>query len=308
MAMENWADDEVAVLQAHQQHLLQTGYADLLVGRLIERLRDANLFDRCLLIVVADHGISFRKGMSGRSPSEKSLAEIMSVPLFIKLPGQRTGDVIDLNVETTDILPTILDVIQLHLPTPLSGQSVIDPDFTERPMKRFTDDHRVFEVDGSFDAKYDVLGEQIALFGTGADPLRVFRIGPYSELVGRKLDDLRLDGKASIRVFPVNFAADVTYADGLPVPAHLEGKVAPRPSPRTPIRIAVAVNDVVWGTTQTYQVSYLKDFWRVMLPESAFENGSNKIRVFQIEDSADGPILAECQIGPQVAGPELPFE
>lgn len=307
-AMENWTDDEVVVLQAHQQHLLQTGYTDLLIGQLIDRLRRADLFDRCLLVVVADHGVSFRKGMSGRAPTEKSLAEIMSVPLFIKLPGQRTGDVIDLNVETTDILPTILDVIQLDLPAPLGGQSLIDPGFAERPTKRFTDDHRVFEVNGSFEAKYDVLVEQIARFGTGEDPLRIFKIGPHSELLGRNLNELRLGGKSSMRIFPVNFAADVTYADGLPVPAHLEGMIAPPPAPRTPVRMAVAVNDVVWGTTQTFQVNYLKDFWRVMLPESAFENGSNKIRIFQIEESADGPILAECQIGPPELGPKLPFE
>jgi hypothetical protein len=307
-AMENWADDEVVVLQAHQQHVLQTGYADLLIGRLIDRLRQAELFDSCLLVVVADHGISFRKGMSGRAPTEKSLAEIMSVPLFIKLPGQRTGDVIDLNVETTDILPTILDVIQLDPQTPLHGQSLIDSDFRERPTKRFEDDHRVFEIDGSFDAKYNVLAEQIALFGTGEDPLRIFRIGPHSELVGRKLDELRLGGKSTLRIGPVNFDADVIYADGQPVPAHLEGKVAPPLAPRNPVRIAVAVNDVVWGTTQTYQVKYLKDYWRVMLPELAFKNGTNRIRIFQIEDSASGPVLAECRIGSREIGPKLPFE
>ena len=119
---EQWADDEQAVLQAHQQHLLQQGYTDRLVGELIDHLRRLDLFDRCLLVIVADHGVSFRSGMPGRLPNEKNLADVMSVPLFIKLPGQTNGDMIDLNAETTDVLPTILDVLKLSPPTPLGGQ------------------------------------------------------------------------------------------------------------------------------------------------------------------------------------------
>ena len=39
---------------------LQVGYTDRLVGRILERLRQAGLFDRAMVVVTADHGVSFR--------------------------------------------------------------------------------------------------------------------------------------------------------------------------------------------------------------------------------------------------------
>ncbi len=302
---EEWADDELVVLQAHQQYLLQLGYTDKLLGELMDRLRQTGQFDRCLLIVMADHGVSFRPAMHGRLPTAKNLADIMSVPLFIKLPGQESGDVVDLNVEITDVLPSILDVLKLEPPISVRGQSVLAADFAERPKKVFTDDEHVFEVDGAFESRYDVLVELLAKFGTGADPMRIFKIGPHSELLGRRLDEVNLSGNSSIQIRPVNFSAGVDYDSSRPVPTQLEAKIEPEASAARTVRFAIAVNDTIWGTTQTYSVSYLQNFWRVMLPESAFRNGNNEIRIFQIEDSSDGITLAECSVGPVTKGPTL---
>ena len=41
----------------------------------------------------------------------------MSVPLFIKLPGQTEGRIDDRNVESVDILPTIADVLGISIGT-----------------------------------------------------------------------------------------------------------------------------------------------------------------------------------------------
>ena len=46
--------------QALQRHLLQLGFVDRLLGQLIARLRRTGLWDRAMVVVVADHGISFR--------------------------------------------------------------------------------------------------------------------------------------------------------------------------------------------------------------------------------------------------------
>jgi hypothetical protein len=303
---EDWADDELAVLQAHQQHLLQEGFTDKLLGELIDRLRRDGLFDRCLLVVMADHGISFRAGLSGRLPTEKNLADVMSVPLFIKLPGQKVGDVVDLNVETTDVLPTILDVLKLTPPTPLPGQSLISPDFVERPVKTFTDDEHVFKIDGQFEARYDILIQQLARFGTGDDPLRIFKIGPHSELLGRRLDELTLADDSTIKVHPVNFEPTFERAADNRIPARLQAMIDGQST--LPVQFAVAVNDVIWGTTQTYRARYLQHYWSVMLPESAIQDGRNQFRIFQIEDSPQGLRLSECSIGPSAARPELPIE
>ena len=62
--------------------------------------RNGDQLDRCLLIVTADHGVSFRAGHSRRLPDAANLSDIASVPLFIKLPGQTEGRVDDRNVES----------------------------------------------------------------------------------------------------------------------------------------------------------------------------------------------------------------
>ena len=94
----------------HQRHLLQVGFVDTLVGRLVARLRELGIYDRTLLIVTADHGASYREGMPRRNATERNLADIVRVPLFIKRPGQKAGAVVDGVAESVDILPTIADV------------------------------------------------------------------------------------------------------------------------------------------------------------------------------------------------------
>ncbi len=103
-------------LQAYQRHLLQVGYADRLLGDLLERLRDTGMYDRSLVVVTADHGMSFREGESGRVASQANLEDIAFVPLFVKQPGQERGEVVDHHVETIDVLPTIAEVLGFRIP------------------------------------------------------------------------------------------------------------------------------------------------------------------------------------------------
>jgi membrane-anchored protein YejM (alkaline phosphatase superfamily) len=114
----DWANDEWAVAQIYQRHLLQVRYVDRLVGDLVQRLKQEGLWDRALIVVTADHGVSFRAGSPFKEPDDKNVADIMSVPLFIKLPGQHGGSISDLNVQSIDVLPTIPHVI-----SPTSAQS-----------------------------------------------------------------------------------------------------------------------------------------------------------------------------------------
>ena len=48
-----------------QRHLLQVGFADRFVGKLLDRLTAQGIFDETLLIITADHGTSFQHGSLG---------------------------------------------------------------------------------------------------------------------------------------------------------------------------------------------------------------------------------------------------
>ncbi len=59
-------DDPWLVQQAYRRHLLQVGYADRLVGRLRDRLVGSGIWNEALVVVTADHGVSFVVGRDGR--------------------------------------------------------------------------------------------------------------------------------------------------------------------------------------------------------------------------------------------------
>jgi hypothetical protein len=63
-------------------------------------------------------------------------AEIINVPLFVKLPGQRDAVVSDKNVELIDIAPTLAEILGFELPWVTDGSSVFDKKTSSRPRKR----------------------------------------------------------------------------------------------------------------------------------------------------------------------------
>jgi arylsulfatase A-like enzyme len=83
---------------------------DDMIGDLLESIEKHVGLGRSLIVLTADHGEEFRDhGMFGHGHSLHQ--EVIRVPLIIasgSLPG---GRIIDNHVRTTDILPTVLDVI-----------------------------------------------------------------------------------------------------------------------------------------------------------------------------------------------------
>ena len=118
---ERWFNGQLAT-QAWQRHLLQVGYTDRLLGTFIARLHKVGLWDKALVIVTPDHGISFRGGDLRRRPTHENLAELGFTPLFVKYPGQSEAQVVDSrHVTTLDILPTIADVLGITIPWHIGG-------------------------------------------------------------------------------------------------------------------------------------------------------------------------------------------
>ena len=105
---------------------MQVGFVDRKIGKLIAHLKAEGLYDRSLIIITADHGVSHLRSDFRRPISPTDYTEIMCLPLFVKVPHQRQGAVIDRNVDSVDILPTIAGVLGIDLPWPVDGQSALD--------------------------------------------------------------------------------------------------------------------------------------------------------------------------------------
>jgi hypothetical protein len=275
-----WTDDSWAITQMYQRHLLQVGLADKLLGDLTNRLKAVGLYDGSLIIITADHGICFRPKTIRRNPTKNNYQDIMPIPLLIKAPNQKKGAISDRNVETIDILPTITEILGIDLPWHIDGQSALKTDLPERKNKALYNINakkNVFEP--HIEAKYQTLERMINLFGTGSDD-RLFNIGTYSGLIGKRIAATDINKQASLEV---QLDHEDTYMvldpDASFIPANITGRIyANRPLDR-PIHLAVAVNGEIKAVTETFTRDGETRF-SALVPEKSFRDGFNDVRIF----------------------------
>ena len=294
----HWQNDELAVLHAQQRYLLQLQCVDRMVGELIDRLRDVGLYDRSLVFLASDHGVSFQPGEWRRGLSKKSAPDVLPTLLMIKLPGQQDGLVSDRNVESIDILPTIADVLGINVPWRMDGQSALDNTAYQRMRKQslMFDDKLVFRPD--FDLKYRSVAQQTERFGDGANPNDLFRVGPQPKLVGRTVEEFDLLPQSEVTVTIENRAAldPSNYATSVLLPCLLRGRVEAPSEQAGAVELAFAVNGTIRGVTRTYQLSGHEDVWFVMLPEDAFRADKFDLQVFVIADEGGAVRLSPARV------------
>ncbi|MCB9388260.1 MAG: sulfatase-like hydrolase/transferase [Acidimicrobiia bacterium] len=189
-----WLDDQYLADNQIQRDLLQVGYVDTMLGQMIDALESSEQWDDALVVVVADHGVSFEAGMPRRAPRPETFDDIARVPLFIKYPGQTTAAIDDSNVETVDIFPTVLDVAEVDATElTLDGVSLLQAR-EQRPDKRIwpyakggqpyvTPEVELPDVLPFWTQAYELYGED-----DGA--LNPYAEGKYRALVGTSVDQL----------------------------------------------------------------------------------------------------------------------
>jgi hypothetical protein len=279
-----WTDDEWLVRQGFQRHLLQTGLVDRLVGELVARLRAQGLYDRSLVVITADHGVSFHGGAQRRWLTEGNIEDLAPVPLIVKAPGQRRGRVDDSYVRTVDVLPTIADVLGVRIPWATDGRSALGPDapvrrtieLSNRAGDRFALGAAAFET-----RRGAALARQVGLFGFGREGPGLYGIGPHLGLLGRAIRELRPvpSGASSAAV---NGAAKLRAVDpgsGF-VPAHVTGRVR-GPAGERGHDIAIAVNGRIAAVAPSSKEGGEARF-SALVPESTLRPGRNELEVLAV--------------------------
>lgn len=296
---ELWTTDQLVVRHWWQRYLLQVQYADRFIGQLQDRLTETGLFDRCLLIVTADHGVSFMPGHSRREPDGANLPDILSVPMFIKLPQQRAGEVSDRNVETIDVLPTIADVLDYELPGPVDGASLLDPVGRPRPRKSlFRDGMELVVVDAAFPAKYESVDRMLAEFGSGSRDDRLWSAQILPELIGRDITEfeVRDDSPMTLSLRIGGAARGMERPDS--IPCCFEGRVIEWVGEPRSTDIAVAVNGRIVCTGRTSVDQPIRDWWLALAPESALPPGEHDVQVLMVDSEGAAPALIPCRTTP----------
>ncbi|HCV52256.1 MAG TPA: LTA synthase family protein [Exiguobacterium sp.] len=129
-------EDQTLDLSGYEDPMLKryyqtVHYVDTGVGKMIDELKQRNLWDQSLVIFYGDHdsglvneGSEMRKKADVSSPVAAFELE-RRIPLFIKKPDQQTGRVMKENGGQIDIAPTIIDLLNLKT-SYMMGQSLID--------------------------------------------------------------------------------------------------------------------------------------------------------------------------------------
>jgi hypothetical protein len=266
------------------------GYTDRLVGKFLRRLHRTGLWNKALIVVTADHGISYRGGDLRRRPTRRNLAELAFTPLFVKLPGQQQGRIDDdRHVQTVDILPTIADVLGIKIPWHTDGTSAL----AGGPGSSRVD---VASVTAPYTAalaqRRASLARQLDVLGSGSWGPQLAGTGRYRGLVGKPVASLQIVGSASgsatidaigsklLRAFPKRSQL---------VPSPLTGPVS---GLHTGDSIAFALD----GRIAAVSVVYRGPRFSELVPESAFRPGRNSVRAFVVSGAPSAPQLRELRV------------
>ena len=101
-------------------------HLDTLFGTFIQHLKQLKIYEESLIIFLSDHGEGFQEhGRLGHGGTVYQ--EMIRVPLLIKLPSRYNarGIRINQNVQTMDVMPTILEISRLPMPDFLQGKSLM---------------------------------------------------------------------------------------------------------------------------------------------------------------------------------------
>lgn len=292
---EIWTIDPLVVEAAWQRYLLQLGYVDLLLGKLIDQLQSEGLFDDCLLIVTADHGTGFLPGQSRRDPVNQNLPDLLSVPLFIKLPGQTEGVTSDRNVESIDIFPTICDVIDMEVAEPVDGASLFDESIRPRLRKTFFAAWEPLILSADYPERFQYVDRMIRLFGTGAhnDRLRSHLYMP--ELVGRPLTEFTIDEVAELEIQLVFGSGHYNLERPEIVPGLFSGHVTSFSSD-TPATLVIALNNEIVAVTRTIRDPQFEGSFTVLAIDAEYRPGDNDLQIFELLTTESGTTLRRCRI------------
>jgi Sulfatase len=280
-------------LHAQQRLQLQIGFLDRQLGRLFRRMKREGTFDRALIVVTADHGISSESGVDSRRATNLSnIDELAPVPLFVKAPRQRRGRAPRSYVRTTDVVPTIADVLGWRLPYRADGRSafsrlvrerrsvmVIERDFSGRLHVPAAEMERRRAAllrlrlrrfgSGSWDRLYTGIGAHRSLLGKPVSAPAVAARGPQARIAG--LPAFRRVASGG-RVLPTQIAGSIDSAPG-----------------DTTRDIAIAANGTVVALGRTFhlQADALQstphgESFSVMIPESSIRPGRNRIDVLEV--------------------------
>ena len=173
----------------YQSMLRQYVATDTLLLELINKLKASANWDNTMIVVTADHGITFVPGESYRDKinlkNPGTLEDIYRIPLFIKYPQQKMGTVSSCPASSIDILPTIIGAHQEQPTWKMDGVNLrrICPHRTTRLVQW---PYSSTQIGTSFTAVLDRVHYYDKWIDADGNVDDIYRVGFSGKLLGKK--------------------------------------------------------------------------------------------------------------------------
>ncbi|HEY4491036.1 MAG TPA: hypothetical protein VI958_03505, partial [Acidobacteriota bacterium] len=239
----------------------------------------------------SDHGISFRAGAPRRDVIESNVDDIAPIALMMKTPYQQQGIISNRNVETVDILPTILDVLDADPLDSLDGRSLLDSESPDRNQKRIYTKPRRHEgryiyFDPEPIVRNAALRQKFSLFGAPIRFDNLFQIGERKELLNRNINEIHIAQRKDVSVEIHDLAAfDNVEPNGEQLPAFITGRLHLPNDSLDQLTLLIAVNNIIRATTRSFPMEAGRHGFGALVPEDSFRSGKNLVQIIVLPES-----------------------
>jgi hypothetical protein len=279
-----------------QRQVLQLGFADRLLGRLVARLKSQGMYDDTLIVVTADHGYAWKVGVeTRRSVDISNVDELGPVPLIVKRPGPPHGSIDDALARTLDVTPTIADILNVPLGYRPDGRSAFSRAVQHRRVvslvkRDFSSVVRVSQRSW-LARRATVVRRRLRELGSGDWPSLFTSYRPHADLLGQGVGRVRAASGIRATLSLSRSFARVRRSSGL-VPCQVAGRIRGRGSGRERA-IAVAVNGRIEAVGRSFHLRGEQvESYSVMVPENSMREGRNEVEVLEVADDGTLALLA----------------
>lgn len=179
-------------LYAHDPYQAEIAYADQALGVVLDELRRRGVYDRTIVAMLGDHG-------EGRGEHDEDTHSMLlyqatlHVPMILRIPGAPAGRRVRARVGTVDLVPTLLELLDLPVPPEVQGRSLVGEMQRLDPAPK---DHRAYYAEtlsprlsygwGELRALFEgrskyIYGPREELFDLTADPHELQNLVPGAE-------------------------------------------------------------------------------------------------------------------------------
>jgi hypothetical protein len=270
-----WKGPRALTDLALQRHLLESGYTDLLLGAITDRLKRTGVWERALVVVVSDHGGAVIPYERRRNPTPANFGQVAAVPMFVKAPGQRRPKLVDGAFCTSDVLPDVARRLGIDYPWPRHPCPPHRVRVADSP--RGTTSLAFARMERLRDAYVRRIDR---LFGIGDGWGPVLRFRPHPELIGRPVATLRASDSdtAAASVDEEDRFEDVDPAAPVVLVSLLRGTISGGDPGEA---LAAAVNGRVAAVGRSFESAGSIRYSMLIHPRF-FRPGRNRVDIYRV--------------------------